>query len=364
MISSGRPDCVCYLLAYREPNYIRTRTIVSALQDIPGLRTLTVINRSQGWWRYCELLFGLVRVRLSQDPKIYILGFRGHEIFWPVRWLTWGRVLIFDAMMSPYGAICEEGKLGKWGYGLAGVVKLLERGILANADQIWTDTCRHRRWMVETFAISGDHVVVVPVGAVEGLPIVERPTHDTPFNVLFYGTFLPLHGVETIFKAAWMLRNQKVRFTIIGGCKDLTRWIHQEVERCAGCIEYRERVPFDDLLNRYIPESDLCLGGPFGDTPQASRVVTGKTQQCLALGKPVVLAHADAEDGFMDRVNCLIVPPANPDALVAAIVWARDHPEELSEISRRGLALYKHHFSMDVVRRIIDARWSGLDFDT
>ncbi|MBF0420356.1 MAG: glycosyltransferase [Magnetococcales bacterium] len=354
MTPSGRPHSVCYLLAYREPDYIRTRTIVSALQTVPGLRTLRVINRSRGWWRYCELLWGLMMIRMRQDPETYILGFRGHEMFWPVRWLTWGRVLIFDAMMSPYGAIRDEGKLGKWGYLLAGVVKLLERGILKHADQIWTDTRRHRRWMMETFAIPGERIVVVPVGAVEGLPIREQPMKEAPFNVLFYGTFLPLHGVETIFKAAWLLRDQQVRFTIIGGRPDLAQWIRQEVKRCEGCVDYRERVPFADLINCYIPGSDLCLGGPFGDTPQAARVVTGKTQQCLALGKPVVLAHPDPEDGFRDRYNCLVVPPANPDALAAAIAWARDHPAELLAISRRGLSLYEHHFSINVVRRMIE----------
>ncbi|MBF0423438.1 MAG: glycosyltransferase, partial [Magnetococcales bacterium] len=349
MIGPRKDATVCYLLAYREPRYIRTLSLLAALERIPEVRMLTVINRSRGWWRYGELLLGLVRMRWCFDPEIYILGFRGHEIFWPVRWLTRGRVLIFDAMMSPSASLGGERSPGGLGRLLAGGARWVEQSIFRHADWVWTDTERHRLWMMDTFGISGQRIVALPVGAVEVSSVPVSNRGSDPFHVLFYGTFLPLHGVEVIFAAARLLRRHPVRLTIIGGRRGWQPWINEQIRSAEGVIDYKPWVPFDDLLTVHIPRADLCLGGPFGNTPQAARVVTGKTQQCMAMGKGVVIAHP--MDGFIHQFNCLIVPPEDPESLAAAILWAKDHPAEWQEISRRGQELYHQRFGIDQIRK-------------
>lgn len=353
MVQRGNSGYVCYLLAYREPRYIRTRTLLAALARYPHAQTVLAVNRSRGILRYFEMLLGLLILRIRKDPRVYILGFRGHEIFWPVRLLTWGRVLIFDAMMSPYGALREEGKHGWLGRWLAGWVKVVELGIFRWSDCVLTDTRRHRDWMMATFNVPLEKLVCVPVGADESLSLPAKVRADGVFRILFYGTFLPLHGVDVIFSAARLLRDRPVHFTIIGGRQSQMAWIGRVVAQCGGCVEHRLFVPFDDLLGDYIPKADLCLGGPFGDTPQASRVINGKTQQFLAMGKPTVIAHGDVSEGFLDRENVLIVPPADPESLAATILWAMDHPRELAAIAEAGRDLYRQRFSVERIGEII-----------
>jgi glycosyltransferase involved in cell wall biosynthesis len=114
------------------------------------------------------------------------------------------------------------------------------------------------------------------------------------------------------------------------------------------------------LINLTIPEADLCLGGPFGNTEQARRVITGKTSQCLALGKPTIIGKIDEDIGFVDKQNCLLVPQGNPQALAQAIQWAFDKRHQLSKIGEQGRSIYSERLSVNVIRQLLSQALSDL----
>jgi glycosyltransferase involved in cell wall biosynthesis len=108
-------------------------------------------------------------------------------------------------------------------------------------------------------------------------------------------------------------------------------------------VEYQE-------LPRYIAQAALGLGGPFGDTGQAGRVITGKTFQFLAMAKPVIVGMYNGDDdGFEDKVNCLQVPRGDEQALANAISWAFEHGESLKRISQQGYDLYRSRYSIQKI---------------
>ncbi len=75
-------------------------------------------------------------------------------------------------------------------------------------------------------------------------------------------------------------------------------------------LRYRARgwVPFEDLLQHELPTADLCRWPFSGNTPQAQRVITGKTSQALAQAVPTVVGETTAMQGFIHQQNCLLVP--------------------------------------------------------
>jgi len=340
------------VVAYRDPEYIRTRTLRRALALLKGCVIYEALNTSAGIFRYFETLGKLLRIRFRYDPEIYILGFRGHEIFWPVRIVTLGRKLVFDAFMSPSESLIVERRSGRAGRVAGWLIRPLERACLRWSDACLTDTELQKSFFRARFSLPADAVNVVYVGCdtvPDQAPAVpgaagERP--DRALQVLFYGTFLPLHGMDVILDACALLRERPIEFRIIGG---QGRALRDFTERCAslglGTVRHEVWVPFEELQSRYIPEADLCLGGPFGGTPQARRVITGKTFQFLAQGKPAVVGKIDEPAGFEDRVNCLLVEQADANSLAAALQWALDHREQLDAIGRRGRELYAARFS-------------------
>ncbi len=350
---------VCYVQAYRDPGYIRGRTLRKALAECGDVDLVLAVNRSRGLRRYWETLRALLHARRQFDPDVYVLGFRGHELAWLVRWLTRRRPLVIDALMSPYAAMAEEGKLGMPGRLVAPLWHRYETAILRAADAVLTDTRLHADYFEQCFGIPAGKLLVLPVGAVEDAPRDEAPapvpaqvngSHRPAFRVLFYGSFLPLHGIDTIVDAAARVGDLAVEFDFIGGSPAQARQLHA---LCAaqGIRRYRHRawVPFDQLLRYEIPRADLCLGGPFGDTPQARRVVTGKTSQCLAWGRPTVVGRIDEDLGFIDKVNCLLVDQGDAGQLAAAIRWGHAHPAELAAIGRCGQQLHAARFSTSVI---------------
>lgn len=351
-IQSQRPIRVCFVLSYRAPSYIRGRSLCEALRRMNGVELIVASNRSAGLGRYVQTIFELIRIGRRARPDVYLLGFRGHEIAWLVRWLTRRRPLIIDAMMSPAAALDEEGSLGAAGRSLAPLARRYERLMLHRwCDLVLTDTGLHACHYRECFQLPASKVIAVPVGAFESdLPAVQARLLGTAFSVLFYGSFLPLHGIDIILQAAAKLKNLPVDFRFIGGSRMQARRLHARCHELGiRRYEYRQWVALKELIENEIPAADLCLGGPFGGSPQARRVVTGKAQQSLALGKATLIGTTAEDHGFRDKRNCLLVEQGDPDSLAAAIEWGFRNQSQLEGIGRLGRELYDTRFSIDVI---------------
>jgi glycosyltransferase involved in cell wall biosynthesis len=137
-------------------------------------------------------------------------------------------------------------------------------------------------------------------------------------RVLFYGSYLPLHGVETIVEAASILRGAAVSFTLVGGGQTF------EAVRARAAGLGAEKVVFlppvdAERLAGLIAEADIVLG-VFGTTPKARLVVPNKVFQALAVGRAVVTADTPAvRELFQPGVHLVTVPAGEPGALARAI---------------------------------------------
>lgn len=364
----GMRPYVCYVLSYRDPHYIRTESLLRALEACRGVRIVTAMNTHRGLRRYIETLMSLRRVKREVNPDAYIIGFRGHEIFWLVKRLVGRQPVILDALMSPYGALHDERKAGAVGRMLAPAVRALERRMLCRANVVLTDTRLHVDYYSKVFGLPADRCIAVPVGAVEECSVAGGgASSDRPgeFSVLFYGSFLRLHGVETIVESAALLKDLPIRFDFIGGRRDHARRLKRTCAKLGVTrFTHRHWLPFPSLIRDAIPRATICLGGPFGGTPQARRVVTGKTSQCLALGRATVIGKIDEDYGFVDRVNCLLVDQSDAAALAAALRWAYAHRELLGDMGAAGRRLYEERLSVRVIAeqlpRIFELAGMGL----
>ena len=341
---------VCYILSYYSPNYIRTITLVEALRSISNIKLFQARNSSAKFARYFQTIWKLVVTRIIHDPEYYILGFRGYEIFLFVRLVTLGKFLVFDHMMSPYDSLVNETKMVKKNGLVEKIIYQYERFILQASDWVLTDTELHRKYFVELFKLSPRKIAAIPVGADESLFFPEAaPTVKSraeSFEVLYFGSFLPLHGMDVILKAAMALRDTPVYFTLIGGNRLNLSDFHRVInEHNLQNVKHISWVEFEELP-LYIRRANLGLGGPFGDTGQGRRVVTGKTFQFLAMAKPVVVGDINENHGFINRANCLLVPQGNATKLAQAISWAFQNQSELEQIGQRGYDLYLSRYSI------------------
>lgn len=351
---------VCYVVAYRDPDYVRTHNVRAGLSSLGGYRLIDATNRNAGWLRYFETLGKLIRARIRHNPDVYLLGFRGHEIFWIVRLVTLGKRLVFDEFMSPSDALIADGKGGLPGRALGYLLYPLERMCLRFSDHCITDTILHKNFVAQRFSVPKEKIDVVYVGAKpsDAEPAPTKPpvsSSDSKLTVLFYGTFLPLHGMDVILRACALLRGLPIEFRIIGGSGAALRRFRQLHDDLGlDNVRHDTWVDFEQLKTEVIPDADLCLGGPFGGTPQARRVITGKTFQFLAQAKTVVIGRVDEPVGLLDRENCLLVEQNDAESLAGACRWALEHRDQLAEIGKKGQQLYTEKFSIGELARQLE----------
>lgn len=342
-----------YILSYKYPDYIRTLFILQSLSRISNLDVLHVINTKKGYIRYFQTISKLIKIRVKENPEVYILGFRGTEIYWIVRLITRNKILIYDEFINPYLWVVEEHNKFKKNSFLEKLVKKYTKYTLKSADFILSDTKIHAQYSSEKFNVDINKFTVLYVGTDENVFNEKRDkkkNNDHIFRIFFYGNFLPLHGIDQIINAAKNLKKYKdIKFTVIGGVNrpnDMQEFINKINKYNLTNVEHKSWVDFDELP-KYIDNADLCLGGPFGDTPQSRKVITGKTYQFLAQGKPVVIGKINEQVGFEDKINCLLLSQGTNEELTEKILWAYKNQSKLNLIGKKGRKLYEDTFSQE-----------------
>lgn len=273
--------------------------------------------------RYPVLLARYARMRDS-SPILFVPEFRHKDV--PLAWMVArcsGKRLVFDPLVSRYETrVLDRGEVPR-GSPQSAHNRNLDAISLRLADLVLADTHAHARFFAGEFGIAPAKIRVLPVGFDEGtFREAPLPGERAVFQILFYGTYLPLHGVDTIVEAASLLRGSPVRFTLVGVGQTFAA-VKERAERLPkGLLDLRPPTPVEELPG-LIAAADVVLG-VFGKTPKAEMVVPNKLFQALAVGRPVVTADTSAvRELFQSGVHLLSVPPGDAAALAAAITRLR-----------------------------------------
>ena len=128
-----------------------------------------------------------------------------------------GRKILFDPFLSRYNTRVEDRQLYAPGSLQARIAHWQDWSSCKASDFLIFDTEEHREYFYERYNLKVP-AAVIPVGVPEELfqyPLPDATPPSDSFEVLFYGTFIPLQGIETLVDAAQHLP-EGVRITIIG----------------------------------------------------------------------------------------------------------------------------------------------------
>ena len=276
---------------------------------VPGLRK---------YWRLWQAGHAL---RHESFDHVLVL-FPGHTAVWLAR-LLFGNRIIFDAFVSLHDSnVYDRARYTRRSFG-AFKDRLLDRLSCVFARIVLVDTESHRQYFNTYIGVPLRKCVVVPVGATSlcfklGEEVTAREI-TKQLRVGFYGSYIPLHGIPYIVRAAELLIDEPVHFTIIGGGQERAR-VQALVASLpkAPEVEFIPARPYQEVLER-MREMDICLG-IFGDTDKTQRVISNKVYECAALGKPIITADTPAiREAFTPGVNIELCAHASPEALAEAI---------------------------------------------
>jgi glycosyltransferase involved in cell wall biosynthesis len=287
-------------------------------------------------------------LRVARRVSAVIVTEGGHRhVAWlkPFTWLT-RRRLVFDPFLSRYNTRVEDRKL----YAARSVNALgayfQDWASCHAADALIFDTHEHQRYFFEKYALDKPWTVI-EVGVDEALFAPARWVEPgaSHVEVLFYGTYIPLQGIEHIVHAADRLRDQAhIRFKLIGDGQERPR-IEALVRQLAlPNIELLPLLPVSELPAR-IAAADICLG-IFDAGSKASNVVPNKVVQCAAVGKPIITRGSPAiERYFAEGESVALVPPADPDALAQRIAALAADPALRRRLGSGARRVFEQRFS-------------------
>lgn len=232
--------------------------------------------------------------------------------------------LVWDAFLSLYDTVVHDRGLLSPESTAARLLFMAEKLSCRAADILFLDTHAQARYFERTFRLKNGSVGRVFVGAED---LFFRPTPNSkshgkhPFTVLFYGQFIPLHGIETIVKAALRAESvsETIRWVLVGRGQEAERVDAMIARSGSRSIERVAWVPYD-RLPAWIHEADVGLG-IFGTTGKAQRVIPNKIFQMIAAGIPIITADTPAIRELVRPSPFLrLIPPGDPNALAEAVL--------------------------------------------
>jgi len=331
---------VCYLGAY-DPEYPRNLILRRGLAhhgvEVMECRVPARLNTRQR-------AAALARQFHSLAPRcdVILLAEFGQSLALLAWWLArrHGTRFLVDAFTPVYDSAVYDRGAARPGSLAARRYWLIDWLALRLADLALVDTCQHRGYYMHAFGVHLGKLAVIPVGASrEWFEAHQMPHAGEHVLVSFYGTYIPLHGVETILRAAHLLRDQsRIRFELIGRGQTYAAMQHLAGELGLENVALRGPVPQPALIE-LVSRADICLG-IFGTTGKTGRVVPNKVYQTLALGKAVISADTPAlRDAFTPGKHLIATPPGDPRALADAIAALAADPDQRLQL---GIAGRKH----------------------
>ncbi|PIS36159.1 MAG: hypothetical protein COT35_12660 [Nitrospirae bacterium CG08_land_8_20_14_0_20_52_24] len=357
---------ICYFGTY-EKNYPRNRVIIEGLRR-NGVEViechyplwerehhktggyLSFINLTllsfRLLWGYIHLCFRYFRI----GPfDILMVGYIGQMdlLLAKLLNLVHRRPLVFNPLISLYDTLVLDRGIFRERSVLAKLLYYLDKWSMKLSDLVILDTDTHIEHIAALFHVDRKKFIRVFVGAEENLFYSRQsaPMQDGVFRVLFYGKYIPLHGIHHILHAAKALEgNQEIRFQMIGKGQ-LSREIRELAKKLElRNIEFIEWVRYEELPG-YIHQADVCLG-IFGDTDKARRVIPNKVFQCLAMGKPVVTRASQAFSELLTGGHdVLFCEPPYIQSIKESILRLKEDAELKRRLSENALELFRGHLA-------------------
>jgi len=267
--------------------------------------------------------------------------------------------LVVDVFVSLYLTVVSDRHWVRRHGLCARLLALADRFIVWCADIALLDTQVHIRYFSRICPRARAKFRRVWVSTPEVfVPNPDRTTgNGDAMHVIFYGTYVPLQGVPVIVRAAYLLRHEPFRFTLVGHGQEYhqCRCLAKELN-----LAHVEFIPWLtlDALARGLAEHDIALG-IFGTGVKASLVIPNKVYAYMAAGVPFITRDSMAlRELCTPGRDCLAVPAGDPAALAEALRYARTNRAHCAAMAANARKVFLTRASLDRVgatlRRLLE----------
>ncbi len=215
--------------------------------------------------------------------------------------------------------------------------------IYRSVDQILVSSKSFREYFAEQFDFEEERIVYLPQYA-EGqfLELAEKQSNEG-FRLLFAGNLGAAQSVDTIIKAARILKDERISFDIVGDGTEFENL--QEMAKDLPNVIFHGRKPIEEMPS-YYAEADAMLV-TLANEPVLSLTLPGKVQTYMAAGKAIVGAINgetatvlfEAQGGYCGEAENAEQLAENVKKLIAS--------KQVVELGKRNREYYEKWFSKE-----------------
>ena len=303
-------------IATKNSDYLRLTQEIRMLRE-QGNEVTEISSPSKSYFKrllyvYRKLLF----TRVSGYDMVFV-GFAPQLILPIFKRKLKKKPLAIDFFISLYDTFCYDRKKFRPKSIPGRLLKRLDRKTLAAADMAICDTKAHGRYFCKEFGFDAEKMNVLYLEADTSIYYPRETAPHDDFTVLYFGSVLPLQGVEVILKAIDILKDEKgLRFIFVGPLGENNTRTGENI------TEYINWLSQDELAEK-IASADLCLAGHFnGSIMKAKRTIPGKAYIYHAMGKPMILGDGPANHELFreDGESVYFCNMSDPEALAELIL--------------------------------------------
>lgn len=304
-------------------DYIRNTQEIAFLEKYAQNLQLLYSQNTKYLFRLLNVSYKLLLCNIKNFDVIFI-GF-SPQLILPFFYRKLKRkIIIIDFFISVYDTMVNDRKKFRVTSLAAKLCHKLDEKTMDKSCYIISDTKAHARYFCEEFGISREKIDTLYLEADRTIFFprsCEKPIQlKGKFVVLYFGSILPLQGVEVILSALDELKDRgELYFLVIGK-------IGSKYKKPLGSnIQYIDWVS-QEKLAEYIAMADLCLAGHFNNKiGKAKRTIPGKAYIYEAMEKKMVLGENEANrEIFTEDSKHYFVEMGNAEALKNVIIKILD----------------------------------------
>jgi glycosyltransferase involved in cell wall biosynthesis len=281
------------------------------------------------------------RYRQVGPHDVVLVGYFGHLDVLLARLLARRKRRVLDMFLSVYDTVVLDRKTVDSASLQARLARMLDRLAVRVSDLALLDTGQQIDFATDVLGLPAGKLAAVPVGAEPARFPARPPPAGGPLKVLFYSTFIPLHGAEAVARAIRQVDGEEVAFTVVGRGQDRAAF-DREVAGLDG-VTVHDWVSYE-RLGELVSGHHVVLG-LFGDTGKAWRVVPGKVYQAACAARAIVTTDTPAMRAAFDPDEVVLVPRGDPDGLAIALRGLIKDRARVVELGRRARARFERDYT-------------------
>lgn len=303
-------------------DYLRNTQEIAIIKKEADSCAVIGSNNKHYFIRLLSVYFSLIKIPAAKFDTVFI-GFAPQLVLPLFHHKFRHTRIIIDFFISLFDTLCEDRRLFHPNGIFGRFLHHLDKRTLHQADFIICDTISHGKYFTNEFGISSARLYPLYLQADTTIyypQTVEKPAPlKDKYIVLYFGSILPLQGIDIVLQAITLLRKeQNIFFYFIGPIKAKTR---RALCPDTANVRFIDWLSQEQLAN-HINQADLCLAGHFNNNiAKAGRTIPGKAYIYEAMEKPMILGDNPANhELFKPDSYHIFVEMGNSHALAKAIL--------------------------------------------